>query len=104
MTQEKLTLFHAHEAIETMFTPGGVVAEGRDSQCLPGILVPKDPLVAIKGLAQKMSRTPPEVFAEAVEPSEISTLSRRIPAGDRLRLQGPAGRRDPSRRRLPDIE
>ena len=80
MTQEKLTLFHTHEAIETMFAPGGVVAEGRHSQCLPGVLVPKDPLIAIKGLAQEMSS--PEVFAEAVEPFEISTLSGRIPAGD----------------------
>ena len=75
-------MFHTHEAIETMFAPGGVVAEGRHSQCLPGVLVPKDPLIAIKGLAQEMSRTPPEVFAEAVEPFEISTLSGRIPAGD----------------------
>ena len=29
-----------------------------------------------------MSHAPPEVFAEAVEPSEIPALSWRVPAGD----------------------
>ncbi len=82
MTQKKLPLLYPHVAIQAMLASGWVVAEGRDSQCLPGILAPKDPLVAIECLAQEMSRTTPEVFAEAVEPSEIPALSWCIPAGN----------------------